>query len=282
MSEILTDFSPGVLAEVINNSHTDFFTHLCRAPRGEIDQEPELVRVLTGLPHPLFNGVFRAQLASDGINGRINAALAPFKEQGLPMFWWHGPLTRPAALGARLEARGLSSLGAMPGMAANLHAFDAAVSTPDGFSIETVADHETLRQWGQVTNRSFGMPEAVNAGWLNLARGAGLDLPLRYYLGRWNGAPVAASLLFLTRGVASVMAVATAKDARRQGTGAVITLAPLQAAREMGYRIGVLSASPMGLSVYQRLGFQGVCKLGLYQWPPVTPPQGPAGSGGAA
>ena len=74
--------------------------------------------------------------------------------------------------------------------------------------------------------------------------------------------------MFLTLGVAGLFAVATAEPARRQGFGAAITLAPLLEAREMGYRIGVLSASPMGFPVYQRLGFREYCKLGLYQWPP--------------
>jgi GNAT superfamily N-acetyltransferase len=184
------------------------------------------------------------------------------------MFWWVGPVARPAELGARLETQGLTRLGAMPGMAVDLHALNAGVSTPDGFTIETVDDPETLALWGQVTCRSFGVPETMDPGWHKLSLGAGLGLPLRYYLGRWNGTPVAASLMFLTLGVAGLFAVATAEHARRQGFGAAITLAPLLEAREMGYRIGVLSASPMGFSVYQRLGFQEYCKLGLYQWPP--------------
>ena len=45
-----------------------------------------------------------------------------------------------------------------------------------------------------------------------------------------------------------------------------MTLAPLLEARAMGYRIGVLHASEMGLGVYRRLGFQEYCRLGGYVW----------------
>lgn len=65
----------------------------------------------TGLPHPLFNGVFRAQLTAETAGQSIEAAVAHFQARKLPMFWWTGPLTQPTDLGARLEARGLTLEG---------------------------------------------------------------------------------------------------------------------------------------------------------------------------
>jgi GNAT superfamily N-acetyltransferase len=56
--------------------------------------------------------------------------------------------------------------------------------------------------------------------------------------------------------------------ARRKGIGATITLKPLHQAREMGYRVGVLQATEMGIGVYRRLGFEKYCQIGHYVWAP--------------
>jgi predicted acetyltransferase len=55
-------------------------------------------------------------------------------------------------------------------------------------------------------------------------------------------------------------------EARGQGIGAAITLAPLLDARAIGYRIGILQASSLGYGVYRRLGFQDFGKLSVYLW----------------
>jgi hypothetical protein len=43
-----------------------------------------------------------------------------------------------------------------------------------------------------------------------------------------------------------------------------MTVWPLLEARARGYRVGVLQATAMGLSVYRRLGFHAVCDYRCY------------------
>ena len=64
------------------------------------------------------------------------------------------------------------------------------------------------------------------------------------------------SVVFLGAGVAGVQFVATLQEARGQGIGAAMTLAPLHEVQQMGYQIGILQSSDMGVKLYQQLGFQ--------------------------
>ena len=64
--------------------------------------------------------------------------------------------------------------------------------------------------------------------------------------------------------MAGIYNVATAPEARRQGVGALMTLAPLREARDAGYRAGILHSSEMGVNVYRRLGFEEYCQVRHY------------------
>jgi hypothetical protein len=45
-----------------------------------------------------------------------------------------------------------------------------------------------------------------------------------------------------------------------------MTLLPLQQARALGYRVGVLQSSEMGFNVYRRLGFEKLCIMDHFYW----------------
>ena len=86
------------------------------------------------------------------------------------------------------------------------------------------------------------------------------------YVATVNGEAVATASVFYDAGVANVVNVATLKDWRGKGIGAAVTLQPLLDAREQGYRVGVLQSSGMGYKVYQRMGFQEICRMNHYSW----------------
>lgn len=274
MTNILTDFSPHTLANAVEDNMAEQFAYFSRSALAEVDDSPERLRYLSGIPIPEYNGVLRARfspdLAVDALDECIRSDVAYFTAHHQPFFWWVGPTTAPANLGVRLSAASFSHLGEGPGMAADLHELDERLPRPPGLTVVAVTDEHTLRDWTELAGAGYGEPAPVRQARydVHLTLGFSSNLPLQRYVAYLEGQAVAMSALFLGAGVAGIHEVATAQSTRRKGIGAAVTLAPLQRARELGYHIGVLQASEMGTPLYTRLGFRQVCTFSLYAWEP--------------
>jgi ribosomal protein S18 acetylase RimI-like enzyme len=146
-------------------------------------------------------------------------------------------------------------------MAADLLALNEDLPVPAHLAIEHVQDAETLRTWAHAAYEGLGLPISSVQSGIDLFAGLGCELPVRNYLGVLQGKPVATSQLFLGARVAGIYVVSTLPEARRQGIGTAMTLAPLRDARSMGFRVGILHSSPMGVGMYRRLGFREYCRM---------------------
>ncbi len=85
-----------------------------------------------------------------------------------------------------------------------------------------------------------------------------------FFLGRLDGRPAATATLIRTDDVAGIYAVATVEDAQRHGLGAAVTWAAVDRARQWGSRAVVLQASPMGYSLYGKIGFRTVVEYAVF------------------
>jgi ribosomal protein S18 acetylase RimI-like enzyme len=273
MTPIVQDTSPAALTAAIEDNLFAFFALFRRLPGAAYEDRPDRIRLVTGIPFPMFNAVFRARLAPATLEAEITATLAPFTARHLPMLWWTGPATQPADLGARLQARGMVRTSDSTGMACDLRDLPPPVMPP-GLTIHRVSDASGFAAWVEPVGRSFDLPPfAANAlrGFCERL-GFGPDTPLQHYVGRMDGTPVAGASLCLGAGVAGLYNVATIPEGRDQGTATALVLAALHAARTRGYRVGSLQSSRMGLNLYRRLGFAEYCTIAHYLGPPVPDP----------
>ncbi len=266
MPSVLEDFSAPALIQANEANQQSIFSLLSRLPGAEISDSPEMLRICTGAPFFLLNGVLRSALPETDLDARIATTLAYFRARGVPMMWFVTTSTRPTDLGARLQAHGLALLTSMPGMAVDLPALPPAPPLPAGVTIVEAHNAATLADWSQAAGIGFGMPTEVIQVFADVASiiGYGEASPLRCFVAYRNGEPVGTSSLYLDGSVAGIYTVAVVPEARQQGLGAALTVTPLEAARAQGYRIGILQASAMGAPVYRRLGFQEYGQFTLY------------------
>ena len=153
-------------------------------------------------------------------------------------------------------------------MAIDLNALNESLDRPLGLEIKMVSDAKSLQKWSEVLIAAAPMPEFVARPMFDFCAslGFGKASPMRNYYGRLNGEVIATSSLFLGAGVAGIYNVATLPKARRQGIGSAMSLEPLCEAHALGYRVGVLGSSQLGVGVYRRLGFEEYCKIGQHSW----------------
>jgi GNAT superfamily N-acetyltransferase len=260
--------SPDLLPAMDDNLWGFWRDYGC-APGAELHDEPGLRWFTSGVPLAAFNGVPLAQLAEAAVEPALARIQAAANLRGVPAMWWIGPNSQPDDLGLRLERHGLTPARVMVGMAIHLGALERAAGFAD-FRIERVQGPEMQRLWARLLGEgsNFGA-EATRAlvdlePSLTSAEYAGKPR----YIGFLSGRPVATSVLVLAAGLAGVYAVSTLPEARGQGVGAAMTAFPLLRAYAQGYRVGILQATTMGYSVYQRLGFQDVCQYRCYSQQP--------------
>lgn len=143
-------------------------------------------------------------------------------------------------------------------MVLDLYAMEADLPHPARLAIELVDDEETFKQHIDTMIVGFEFPEAMAHYMSHRHYGRMFlnDPAVRYYVGRFDGKPVAISLLFLCEGIAGIYNVATIPQMRHRGFGTAMTRHALLEALDLGYHVAVLQASEMGVPVYRHLGFQ--------------------------
>jgi GNAT superfamily N-acetyltransferase len=238
-------------------------------PIGEVRRDADATWFISGkASHD--NGVLRAILPDRNLDRAVKRILAPFEARSLPMMWWM--FTTPdgpdPAVDRALRGEGLSLESDLPGMALDLAVFHAP-APPAAVSIHRVRDESLFREWAGVVGAAFDSPgfadEPSAAGFL--AQGFGDDSPFRHYICRLEGTPVGASTLSVGAGVAGLANIGTVPGRRGRGIGSAVAAAALLDGRELGLRIGALSADRLGFRVYEKLGFRTVCRHLTYVRP---------------
>ena len=103
--------------------------------------------------------------------------------------------------------------------------------------------------------------------------------PLRLYQARVDGEPVSVLGTIDDGDDCGVYLVATLKGHRGKGLARRLLHAALAEARERGLRTSTLQATKLGYPVYERLGYEAICALQMWERrKPGRPEPGPARS----
>lgn len=217
-----------------------------------------VVRARTMLPVPPFNGVWGATTDIDATE--LLDAVDEFAAGDLP---WNVQLRPgyPPALDEELTRRGLAVTAEVPFMVLpdpEPLAAVVAASTASFRRVETFADLDSTLS---LLERGFGMPSTLLRDLF--------PMRLLFMASTWiaaDGEDVATGLAMVSDGWCGVFNVATPDEKRGRGFGSAITAQAVVGARSEGACGAYLQSSPMGLPVYEKLGFVTVERW--RQWMP--------------
>ncbi len=222
------------------------------AAASSVWEADDVVFASSGGPIRSFNNVFlTGPLASP--NPHLNEAVEHFESRGVPFRLRVrddiNGVTEDVVVAAGFERR-----GGIPCLVLN------SLPTPPrslpGLEIRGVTDADTLRD--HVTVVASGFDWSVSLLGQVFTKALMADPSWRGYIGYEDRQPVAAAQLIVTDKVAGIYYVATLQERRRRGLGAAMTWWALNDGAAAGCDMASLQASPMGSSIYERMGFETV------------------------
>lgn len=247
-----------------------YYRELTRLLGGRFSEQAEIVWFTTGRRSlPRFNGVLRTVVARPEHVGRVvQAVLDHFVSRELPFFWVDWPVVGTPGLGRHLQGSRLAFMTlTMPAMARPLQAL-SPISLPPEVELIRVQTEQDQADWLNVFMAGSDVPAPARPDFGQLLAGS-LAEPapvFDHFLARWQGAPCAVSTLLRAGSAAGIYHVATLPAFRGRGLGTALTLAAMQTAQAAGAGTAILFATPSGLPVYQRMGFETVSTADLYVW----------------
>jgi GNAT superfamily N-acetyltransferase len=210
--------------------------------------------VLCGSPHGTeFTNMLI--VVRPGSAGAIRDAIdETFRAAGLACSVW----TRAHADGVledELRGSGFDELLTVPAMMLPNEA--AVPALPPELDLRAVTDEAGRRAYLDVMAPAwsvYGMePASITAHFPTLESLVG---PMKTaFLAYRHGDPVAGAILYVSHEVGGIGWVGTVPEACGRGYGAAVTWAAVREGRRRGARFSNLQASPLGASVYRRMGF---------------------------
>jgi hypothetical protein len=141
----------------------------------------------------------------------------------------------------------------------------------DGVTVGVVADEAGVRDFIAVNSEAYatyGMPADVHGDLFDEVDRVLTDTAASIVVAHRDGQAIATAMAYESDGVASIQWVGTVPAARAVGLGALVTVASTNLAFAHGASSVSLQASPMGESVYRKLGYETIYHYTEYvRWP---------------
>ena len=248
----------GLIARCHANTVEDYRAFARGSEGGSIEEGPGFAFISTAARDSMGNPAFVTVPPKDPA-ALVQRAAAFFAAHRVPWILIAFPeaadaMTPPAA------SAGLQDEGEFPGMVLDPIP-DLVPPPPEGFRVERATTPEELEVIERTGAKAYGMPySAPDDRWLDSPQ-------LHLYLGRYRGEPVSLGALIVAYGVAGVAYIGTVENFRRKGFAEAVVWRIVSDGRNRGCDVGYLWATPMGRTVYEKMGFRQLLEYRIWSSP---------------
>lgn len=234
------------------------------ASRGAVEEGDGYTLISTGSVEAAFNALFLASLPTD-LGAVLEQARRFYTRQGVP--WCVQAMGTVAdALAPQAVHFGLVHADSEPGMI--LTPLVVGPPPPSELVIRPVTTMQQLIVFGDLIRTVFGAPPDAPRM---------IDTPAAYqtphltlYLGFVKEEPAVTALCSTAHQVATIHAVCTLPAYRQRGFGAAMTWQAVRDSMAEGCTASFLTASPLGHSVYARMGYRECGEVHTWHAPAKT------------
>jgi GNAT superfamily N-acetyltransferase len=258
MLDSISSLTDREITGIIDENLFEQIRYYSKSPGSALVENNNIIKFTTDIPLPFFNCVLYYNFDNDSLRSQLKSFKEYGKSNKTSLLWLRGPSSIPQDVGPILSSEGFKYDDRMTGMAVDINKVNAIQKDIPGFRTEIVENSRQLYGW------VFACLKGFNENGKNFQHvydfeeslGLGKGFPWVRFTGIIDDEPVATSAVFMGSKAAGLDNVTTIPKWRKKGVGALMVKQALKFSEDCGYKVGVLQASDMGLSLYRHLGFR--------------------------
>ncbi|HHK5550879.1 GNAT family N-acetyltransferase [Bacillus anthracis] len=245
-------------------------SYIARQVNGmNVKETKDYIAVDCGLPADTFNII--TLLNNDVTEGieKLYKVVHNYNQKKFPMCVWFWDDRYEQAIKNELIKLDLKEAEQNIAMVADLKTIHPTINMPEGFRIEKASSSGQIKKFGETLANLFGTSEEGVFVQTFYNEIASFDLwnseNMKLYLGFYKDEVVSVGSLVCTQDSIGIYDIATKERMRGKGFGSTMFNYLLQEAQELNVAQCVLQASPDGITIYKKAGFQSVGQMTVFE-----------------
>ncbi|MGD6888128.1 GNAT family N-acetyltransferase [Bacillus mobilis] len=235
----------------------------------DVIETKDYIAVDCGLPADTFNIITLLNSNVTEVIEKLYKQVDCFNKKKFPMSIWLWDAEQELDIKRELIKTGLKEAEQNIAMVADLKTILPIINMPVGFMIQKSSSSEQIKKFGETLASLFGTSEEGVHVQAFYNETASFDLwnseNMQLYLGYYKGEAVSVGSLVITKDSIGIYDIATKEEMRGKGFGSTMFHYLLQEAKELKVDQCVLQASPDGINIYKKAGFQTVGQMIVFE-----------------
>ncbi|MBJ8108323.1 GNAT family N-acetyltransferase [Bacillus cereus group sp. N6] len=234
-----------------------------------VKETKDYIAVDCGLPADTFNIItILNNNLTEGIE-KLYKVVNNYNQKKFPMSVWFWDDRHEQTIKSELIKLGLKEAEQNIAMIADLKTIHPIINMTEGFTIQKASSSGHIKKFGETLANLFGTSEEGTHVQAFYNETASFDLwnskQMKLYLGFYKEEVVSVGSLVCIKDSIGIYDIATKEEMRGRGFGSTMFNYLLQEAKELKVAQCVLQASPDGINIYKKSGFQSVGQMTVFE-----------------